>query len=745
MTTIQSVIARAVVAQLHNSTNALNANILNLASGYKTNASVADFSVGTVLAGQSSSLTMANINAGQGKSLLQTAKGGLDEVLDLLQELKDLAVQASDDSLTDNELANLNLEAQSLITEIDRLATTTTFNNKRLLDGSISGTASLSTQTGQGTENYTLLDTTHYSLSGTVAAGELKTTSTFAAVESSSLGKTAGSATIAFTVGGAVTNAVMTIGGQTVTFGDGTAASDSAAEVAGLFVAAAEASTNSTIRQFIYTNNGDGTVTVTSADLGTGSDAVNFQLTGTGTNISAATFSGTNLITATRNFGTDGTDGTVRTPTSDTVDGGLQGAFSNFTAALDTTGTNNRVTFTVDLNGTTYTSQQVYLFGGAGAGFNGKGDTIKNGQVIYFYNADGPTDENGEYTDNGFSLTVGATDITIAGGTQDAFETDLTNTANGFLDQLETTRINQARDVVLEETNPSGGDHTIAAATGTTFAGIEGFDAVGANNTGDIRFVGDVFGDDGRIGAIGNFSFNAATHKISVTIDGETYTSDISDSTANTGGIVNGAGSYNSTTRIITVGAGTTLVFHSTSTDDGKQLRIDLSNLDDTSIDLSTAGTQETFTDDLDTLFGVSENPSLSFQVGSGGSNTIGISLNSARSRDIFLDDAGAYQAIDISTTTGASQAQEVIDNAITTVLGLISSAQSGITSFNSAITTNNVMILNFDEASNALLATDYSLESTLMAENMLRVNGAISVLVQEQSRLQSLLQLLSA
>lgn len=750
MANIQSVISRSIIANLTNSSNELNSTILNLASGIKSNATVAELSIGTVLQNQSNTLLSANVNAGQGKSLVQTAKGALDEILVLLQSQKTLAVQAADDSLTANERANLNTELQANTTEINRLADTTNFNNKNLLDGSISGSEILTSVTGQATENYTLLDADNdFTLSGTVAAGELVTASTFDIAESDTIGKTAGSSTITLThdgLGALGANATFEVGGVEVTFGIG---DTTAAQLGTSLVAALEASTDNTIRSFTYTDNGDGTILVTGTELGTGINTTTFELTGnSGGEVATATLgTATNIsaITSTFTAAAGSTLGTVRTVAAGdkTIDNGLEGAFTNFDSTLDTTGTQNTVTFTTELNGTTYTSQAVTLFGTGG--FNSRGDTIKNGQVLTFYNTAGPTDDDGEFTDNGFTLTVGATDITISGGTQSAFETDLDNTATGFQTQLESTLVNQSRDVVLAQVNPTGGDFEIAAGVGTTFDGLLGFDSeTDPNAAGDISFVSHTFGDDGRIGTVGAFSFTESTDTLSVTIDGEVYSADISDNTANTGGIVDGAGNYNSTTNILTVGAGTTIVFHSASTSDGKQLRLDLSNLTDTSIDLASSTTQATFTNDLDTLFGVGGNPTLSFQVGSGGTNTIGVDLESAKTSDIYLDDAGTSKTLDISTTTGATAAQEMIDNAINSVLGLISTTQSALTSFDSAITTNNVMIQNFDAASSTLLDTNYVLDSTIYAESTLKVNSAIAVLAQEQTRLQSLLQLLS-
>lgn len=755
MVNIQNIASSGILYNLAKSSNDLKNSVLNLSSGVKQNASVADFSVGTVLASRSSILSAANVNAGQAKSLLETASGALDDTLDLLQQQKTLAVKATDSTLSENDRANLNIQLAAITTEIDRVATNTMFNNKNLLDGTISGAATQSSTTGQATENYTLLTTSDFSFSGTTAAGELDATSseTFAIIESDSVGKTSGSTTITLTHdgGGALSaDATFEVGGISVSFGD---TNTTTAQLGTSLVAALEASTSNVIRQFIYKDNGDGTITVTGADAGTAVNTTTFQLTDNNSNsISAATLGTSTTIdavTSTITAAAGSTLGTNRTVASGdkTLDSNLQGGFSNFTAALDTTDTQNQVTFTVDVNGTTYTSQAVNLFGTGG--FNSKGDTIANGQLLTFTNTDGPTDASGEYTNNSFTLKIddalGSTDdIVIAGGTQDAFETDLTNTATAFTTQLAANKINQSRDVILSQVNATGGDFDIStAATGTTFAGIEGFDAVGTNVKGDISFVGDLFGDDGKIGAFGAFAFNSATNIISFSLGSEVYSADISDNTASTGGLEDGAGNYNSTSQTLTVGAGTTIVFHSASTDDGRQLRLDLSNLTDTSIELNTSTGQTTFTDDLDTLFGVSSNTSLSFQVGNESSDTIGVALNSASTNAIYLNDAGTYKALDISTSSGGTAAQEILDNAIDTILGYQATVSGATTSFDSAITSNNSSITSFNEASDALLSTDYALEATLLAEAQIKVNAATSVLAQERSRVNNLMKLL--
>lgn len=763
MASINSVISHSVIANLLRASGDMNTSILNLSGGLKTNASVADFSVGSLLSSQSSTLAIANINAGQGKSLAATAKGALDEILSLLEAQQALATQAADDSLTDNERAILNQEFQDITAEINRIATTTEFNNKALLDGTASGVADMTTATGQAVENYTLLTTADFTMSGTTAAGNLTTSSVFAPIATNSVGTVAGSATLSFVgaIGGVVTNAIVSItGGSNGTITFSSAATAAAAATA--FVAAAEASTNAAVRGFTYKDNGDGTVLVKTADLGDSLNGYTFALTNRGTNITAntVTFGGVTGNIDTVGAGTalslttavTKTLGDVRTvaAASITLDANLQGQLTDFAATLDTSGTQNTAIFTTEINGKTYTSQAVTLFGTGG--YNSKGNTIKLGQVITFYNADGATDSDGDFTDNAFSLTVGGTDITVSGGTQDATSTALSTIAAGFETQLAVNHINQSRSVVLPVTNAIGGDFTISAADDTLFEGILGFDAVGTNAKGDINFIGDIFGTDGNNSTISPFSFDTTTHILSTTINGEVYSADLSTNAATlsaitTEGLATGTGgSFNSTTNVLTVGSvNTAIVLHSASTTDGRQLRIDLSNVAAGDINMGTAAAVTTFTTDLNTVFGITNNPSLSFQVGVDSSNTIGLSISNSQTTALYKDDAGAGKTLDISTAAGAAQATDVLENAVNNTLSRISTVTSAITSFTSAIVTNNVMINNFDAASSSLLYTDYATETTLLAQATLRYNAAISVLVQGQATAQNILRLLGS
>lgn len=98
---------------------------------------VAAMSAGTSLRTNVTTLKMALVNTSQGASLLQVADGALNQITDILQRQKAIAVQAGAGSLTKAERGFLNEEFTNLTDEIDRLASQTNFNGVTLLDGSL--------------------------------------------------------------------------------------------------------------------------------------------------------------------------------------------------------------------------------------------------------------------------------------------------------------------------------------------------------------------------------------------------------------------------------------------------------------------------------------------------------------------------------------------------------------------------------------------------------------------------------
>ena len=82
---------------------------------------------------------MASRNASQAANLVQTAEGAMNEIHNMLTRMRELAVQAASDSVTDTDRAYLDSEFDALRNEIDRIAESTKYNNTALIDGSYSG------------------------------------------------------------------------------------------------------------------------------------------------------------------------------------------------------------------------------------------------------------------------------------------------------------------------------------------------------------------------------------------------------------------------------------------------------------------------------------------------------------------------------------------------------------------------------------------------------------------------------
>ena len=110
-----------------------------LSSGYKINRAADDaagLAISEKMRRQIRGLTQASSNAQDGISCVQTAEGALAEVHDMLQRMTELAVKAANGTQTSADRGYINQEVQALVSEIDRVASTTTFNEQNLLDGS---------------------------------------------------------------------------------------------------------------------------------------------------------------------------------------------------------------------------------------------------------------------------------------------------------------------------------------------------------------------------------------------------------------------------------------------------------------------------------------------------------------------------------------------------------------------------------------------------------------------------------
>ena len=126
-----------------------------LSSGYKINRAADDaagLSISEKMRKQIRGLTQASLNAQDGISAVQTAEGALTEVHDMLQRMNELAVKSANGTNSEDDRSYIQNEIDQLVTEIDRVSTTTKFNETYLLQGNARGTVS-ATDTDQKVES----------------------------------------------------------------------------------------------------------------------------------------------------------------------------------------------------------------------------------------------------------------------------------------------------------------------------------------------------------------------------------------------------------------------------------------------------------------------------------------------------------------------------------------------------------------------------------------------------------------
>lgn len=127
-------------------------NLEKLSSGYKINRAgddAAGLAISEKMRGQIRGLDMATKNSQDSISLIQTAEGALNETHAILQRMRELSVQSSNDTNVNTDRDAIQQEITQLTEELDRVSQTTEFNTQKLLDGSFSGTFQIGANEGQ--------------------------------------------------------------------------------------------------------------------------------------------------------------------------------------------------------------------------------------------------------------------------------------------------------------------------------------------------------------------------------------------------------------------------------------------------------------------------------------------------------------------------------------------------------------------------------------------------------------------
>src|SRR5512143_1358827 len=202
---------------LNKSQGALGTALQRLSSGRRINSAkddAAGLAISERFTTQIRGLNQAVRNANDGISLAQTTEGALQEVTNNLQRIRELAVQSANATNSDSDRSALDQEVQQRIAEIDRIATQTSFNGRKVLDGTFGGatfqvganvgetigvnlsTGVKTTQLGQiakGTST-TEVDTNALSGTATIQVGSSTVTTVGASKQGTAAGQSVGSA-----------------------------------------------------------------------------------------------------------------------------------------------------------------------------------------------------------------------------------------------------------------------------------------------------------------------------------------------------------------------------------------------------------------------------------------------------------------------------------------------------------------------------------------------------------------------
>ena len=168
----------SLYAQQALTTNArgLSTVMQQLSTGKRINNAVDDvagMAIATRLTSQIRGLNQAVRNANDGISLLQTAEGATEQVTNMLQRMRELAIQASNDTNNTNDRSYLDLEFQALTTQIGVIATNTQWNGSNVLDGTSRGSGSGVFSFQVGANSGQTIVVTLSNMTTTSAAGKL--------------------------------------------------------------------------------------------------------------------------------------------------------------------------------------------------------------------------------------------------------------------------------------------------------------------------------------------------------------------------------------------------------------------------------------------------------------------------------------------------------------------------------------------------------------------------------------------
>lgn len=290
---------------LSNTQNDLSKSLEKLSSGLRINRAgddAAGLALSEGLKSQIGGLTVAARNAQDGIGAVQTAEGGLNQAHSILQRLRDLGVQAANDTNNAESRGAIKTEADSLVKELDRIAGSTNFNGAQLLDGS---KAKMSLQVGANADAQSIIDVNLSSANvGSVATalGSAASGSTtfkvaaFSATDGSPQGLAAGAYTFESVKGGVTTTVAVTTTAAATTAEDFVAKLNADKNFNSSFTASVSKSTNGTGDGIIIRSNDGGTIDLTDPSGSGVFNAGSTVVSGTGLDFSSTSAAQASLV-----------------------------------------------------------------------------------------------------------------------------------------------------------------------------------------------------------------------------------------------------------------------------------------------------------------------------------------------------------------------------------------------------------------------------------------------------------------
>ncbi len=691
-------------AALSNTESPLQTSMNRLSTGLRINSAADDaagLAIATGLSSQINGMNTAITNANNGVGLLQTAQGALTSITNNLQTIRELAVESANATNTPADRSALNTESQQLIAEIDRVASSTTFNNVNLLDGSFTNsTFQVGANAGQTISIASISSARTTALQGS-SAGFAATA--YGAAETILVGSasTYGSAPFTTLSGGVAQINGVSIGSSVAGTVSADQTDNSAWALANAINAANVTGVHATAGATIGTSGTVAAAVSTGFQLSAGAVVINGVQIGSTAAISVASTSATANETA-------------------------QG--ESLANAINLMSKQTGVTASADQNGAiTLTSAEggQITWSGSGATYGMGANATQNGSYTL-------TSTNGGITISGQTVNT-ASAIGLATAT---YVTDMAGSSGSSLPASLTygdltingVNINTPGTGAPGQTSDSAWALAQAINQSTTLTGV----TAQANATTTGQIVGSITTFTVSVGA---FQINGVTAGSSVVVSG-TYAT-VAQEGAAVAQVIN---NMTSETGVTATSDSVTGALTLTATD-GR----------DIVISASAGGVASA----IGLGSGTVTNPGMTYQGSISLSSTAssGIVIGGTNASDAGLT-AGTYAAtvstqiqsvaqIDISTVAGANAAISTIDAALNKID--LSAANLGAyqNRFQSAVTTLQNTSDNLTSAKSNIMDADYAVETSNLTKALIAQQAGISILAQANTIPQQILALL--